>query len=61
MSIEEKKKKVLTAASLKKFLNEIPDKTPIRGVFSDRVTVCLWKAEDRESGPRRFISFEEAE
>lgn len=60
MATAEKQKKVLTVGSLKKFLENIPDSMPIRGNFStDRVTAYLWKADPRESGPRRYVEFEQ--
>jgi len=60
MARAEKQQKVLTVRALKKFLEDIPEKTPILGMFDDeRIEATLWKADKDESGPRKWLSLEE--
>lgn len=59
MARAQKHQKVLTVGALKKFLEDIPDKTPIRGTFDDRMEAIVWKAEKDESGPREWFSLEQ--
>lgn len=59
MAEEIKKQKLSTAKDLKQFLLDIPDNIPIRGSFDEPMIAYLWKADKRESGPRKFIGFEE--
>jgi hypothetical protein len=58
MAIREKKEAVHTVARLKRFLEGLPEKTPLRDCFDDRLVAMLWKKEKGESGPTRFITFE---
>lgn len=58
MAIAEKHKKVLTVGALKKFLDDLPDRMPIRGDFEDHMEAIVWKTETDESGPRRWMSLE---
>lgn len=59
MANAEKQQKVLTIGALKKFIESIPDKTPIRGTFDDeRLEAIIWKAEKDESGPRKWFSID---
>ncbi len=59
MAKADKQQKVLTVGALKKFLEGIPDKTPIRGNFDDeRMEAIIWKADRDESGPRKWFALE---
>lgn len=59
MATEIKHKKVLTVKRLKEFLTTIPDSTPVRGSFDEQITAYLMQADEDESGPKRFLNFEE--
>ena len=58
MAIVKKTAKVLNIKQLKEFLKGIPDSIPIRGTFTDERTFAyLWKADDNEPGPKRYVEF----
>lgn len=60
MAEEIKKQELSTVKDLKEFLFDIPDDMPIQASFDTYTLVAyLWKAEKYESGPRKFIGFEE--
>lgn len=55
MATAEKQKKCLTVGALRKFLDGIPDKIPIRGGFDEGIEAFLWVAKPKESGPKKYI------
>lgn len=61
MAIGIKNKVVRNVGALKKFLENLPDSLPIYGSFDDRKEAFVWKADRAESGPRKWLSFEDAE
>ena len=59
MARAKKSEEVLSVGQLKKFLDDIPDRTPIRATWKDeRVIANLWKRDDDESGPNTYLGFE---
>jgi hypothetical protein len=60
MATAEKQMKIKTVKDLRNFIENIPDNLPVRGEFpDDRVEAVLWKADKGESGPRRYITFDD--
>ncbi len=59
MAISQKDKICKTVGALKKFLDDIPDKTPLRSCLHEPRRVFLWKKDADESGPKFWVSVED--
>ena len=55
MSKSKKKSVCKNVGALKKFLEDIPDKTPIRDNFDYPIRFYLWEKEPMESGPKLWL------
>ena len=54
------KRRCSNIGQLRAFIKDIPEGTPICANFrDDKVFFYLWEAEKNESGPRKYVGFEE--
>ena len=54
-----KKKSVCrNVGALKRFLEDIPDKTPIKDNFYDTIRFYLWEKGPMESGPKLWLGID---